>query len=142
MLTLTNIFDREYAKKDKREWEQIYVAIDFHDTILPASYSEHDSIDTMYTFAKEALSLMSMRKDCKLILWTSSDEEYIGKHISDMSIAGINFDYINENPECIDTKTGCFDDKFYFNVLLDDKAGFDGHNDWKEICQYFNSKGI
>jgi hypothetical protein len=43
---------------------------------------------------------------------------------------GIVIDYVNENPECVDTKLATFTDKFYFNVILDDKAGFEGDTDW------------
>jgi hypothetical protein len=33
-----------------------------------------------------------------------------------------------------------FVDKPYFNVLLDDKAGFDPDRDWVELLNYFKEK--
>ena len=46
----------------------------------------------------------------------------------------------NFNPAIENTKTSCFDDKFYFSVLLDDKAGFDPDTDWKLIYDYLKNK--
>jgi hypothetical protein len=47
----------------------------------------------------------------------------------------LNFNAINCNPECPSTDLCDFQDKFYFNFLLDDKAGFDGTKDWREIYE-------
>jgi hypothetical protein len=47
----------------------------------------------------------------------------------------LNFNGINCNPECPSTDLCDFQDKFYFNFLLDDKAGFDGTKDWREIYE-------
>jgi hypothetical protein len=33
-----------------------------------------------------------------------------------------------------------FEDKFYFNVGLDDKFGFEAEKDWKLIFEYFQNK--
>ena len=46
----------------------------------------------------------------------------------------------NFNPTIENTQTGCFDDKFYFSILLDDKAGFDPDTDWKLIYEYLKRK--
>jgi len=45
------------------------------------------------------------------------------------------FQYINDNPE-IDSQKGNFgyyEKKFYFNVLFEDKAGFQADTEWKMI---------
>jgi len=47
----------------------------------------------------------------------------------------LNFNAINCNSECPNTSLCDFQDKFYFNFLLDDKAGFDGAKDWREIYE-------
>ena len=49
----------------------------------------------------------------------------------------INFKYINENPD-IDSSKGNFGDyskKYYFNVMFEDKAGFDPLTEWKLIYE-------
>ncbi len=139
MLTFTQLLDREYAKKDKRGWDTLYIAIDLHDTISPATYKTNDTLD-MYPFCEDALILLSNRVDIKLILWTSSNPDYLSPHKALLEDKGIKFDYFNSNPECPTTETADFDSKFYMNVILDDKAGFDPHNDWVEIYDYFLMK--
>ena len=52
----------------------------------------------------------------------------------------IKHDFFNQNLSVQNTKTGCFDEKFYFSVLLDDKAGFDPNTDWKLIYNYLINK--
>lgn len=46
---------------------------------------------------------------------------------------------VNSNPDEKDTKTGDFSKKFYFNILLDDRAGFQPETDWLEICRIIDS---
>ena len=52
----------------------------------------------------------------------------------------IHFDYVNENPEIhalsSDPKSSDFSDKFYFNVGIDDKFGFDPENDWVDLYDF------
>jgi hypothetical protein len=43
---------------------------------------------------------------------------------------GIMPQYFNENTAVENTATGNFSSKFYFSVLLDDKAGFNPETDW------------
>jgi hypothetical protein len=68
-----------------------------------------------------------------LILFTSSHDEYVKEYLDIFKQLGVYFKYHNENPECPSTDIGDFSRKFYFNVLLDDKAGFDPLNDWGKI---------
>ena len=53
-----------------------------------------------------------------------------------MKLNNINFDYINENPEINSNKLSDFSKKFYFNIGLDDKCGFDAEQDWLDIYNY------
>jgi len=116
-----------------RNWEKIFFAIDFHDTIMPGSYTKDDGTDAFYPKAIEVLKMLTERSDCTLILWTSSHEDYVQKHIDRMKVLGVEFDHFNCNPECPSTELCNFDGKFYFNVLIDDKAGFDGNTDWQVV---------
>jgi hypothetical protein len=47
----------------------------------------------------------------------------------------IHFNYINENPEIDSSKGnfGYYENKYYFNVMLEDKAGFIPEMEWKMI---------
>jgi hypothetical protein len=130
-----------YNKALNRKWNKIYWAIDIHDTILKSTYSnELLSENLFYPGAKEFLKFLSSRPDSILILYSSliNEKEYLDFFESH----DIYFSYVNKNPEVQNTEYANFNDKFYFNILLDDKAGFDGEKDWKllrEIITYFPS---
>jgi hypothetical protein len=92
-------------------------------------------------FAKETLQLLTNRPDIKMILWTSSFPYEIDRYISQFKEDKIVFDAVNQNPG-ISSKTGNFgyyEDKFYFNVLFDDKAGFNPNLEWKLVYDYLTS---
>jgi len=52
----------------------------------------------------------------------------------------INFDYVNVNPECLDSNLCSFKGKFYFDLLFEDKAGFEP-SDWTNIKQALIEEG-
>ena len=73
--------------------------------------------------AEKAIKEIQEFPEIVLILFSSSyhHSEYIEYFKSN----GMNFKYFNENPEIADTKTGDFSKKFFYNALIDDKAGFE-----------------
>ncbi len=125
---------KTFNKKKDRNWTQLYWAIDLHDTCLKASYD--NSIDPeFFPLAKEVLQRISNREDCCLIMYTCSYPAEIGQYRKFFKDNGINFKYVNCNPEADNTPYGFFESKFYFQFLLDDKSGFDANNDWKNIME-------
>lgn len=114
----------------KRGWDAIYWAIDLHDTCIVSNYNANDLPTDFLPGAKEVLRRISKRPDCRLIMYTCSYPHEIVKYLKFFEEHGIHFSYVNKNPEVPDTAFGFFQDKFYFNILLDDKAGFDGESDW------------
>ena len=73
-----------------------------------------------------------------MIMFTSSYPAEINYYNGVFKHFDINFKYINENPD-INTSKGNFGhytSKFYFNVLFEDKAGFDPMNDWEDVYHY------
>lgn len=134
MKSITNLFKEAFQKKKERNWEKIFVLVDLHDTIIKGCYNsgEFRTFDLISLDAVEVLKLMTLRKDICLILWTSTNRElkiYTEwlDHYHD-----IQFDYVNENPEVKSTEYAYFGDKMYFNVIIDDKAGFEP-SDWLEL---------
>lgn len=115
------------ATAKERNWDKIYWAIDIHGTILVPDYKsvvDSDQNFEFYPMAKECLQKLTQSPD-SLILYTCSwhgeievYKEFFAKH-------GIVFDHVNCNPEVGNTRYGYYEDKPYFNVLLDDKAGFE-----------------
>jgi hypothetical protein len=130
---------KQFDKMRSRGWDKIFWAIDLHDTIMPGTYTSDDDDEAFFKGAVEALQTLTNRMDCSLILWTSSHKSYAQKHLDRLEALGIKFDYFNENPDCENTKLCDFTGKFYFNVILDDKAGFDGTSDWYKIQKTLDS---
>lgn len=124
---------KTFKKIKERNWEKIYWAIDIHDTMIKANYSSTELPTDFFWFAESALQRLTERKDCCLILFTCSHQNEIDQYLTLFQSKGIKFDYVNENPEVPNTVLGNFDKKFYTNIYLDDKAGFDPENDWMQI---------
>ena len=117
----------------ERGWTKTYWAFDIHGTILKPNFRRDDISREFYPAAKEVMLELGKRKDIIKILYTCSYPKEIDQYIEYFREHGIIFDYINENPEVADGGYGYYQNKFYFNVLMDDKAGFDGETDWIAI---------
>lgn len=126
---------RAEQMKKKRGWDTLYYAVDLHDTVVWSTYTKEEATPShFFPGAIEALNYISQRrKDIVLILYTSSYTEYIQPYLDSFKTRGIYFKYHNENPECPSTDIGDFSKKFYFNVLFDDKAGFNPTKDWEDV---------
>ena len=130
-----NVFniERAFRQKEERNWDYVYWAIDIHDTIFAGMYASDQDYDPSEQCV-EVLKWISDRSDCKIILWTSSyatDAEKVIQYFNDNH--GIEIDFINTNTDCGSTKLADFETKMYFNILLDDKAGFEMESDWSRI---------
>lgn len=128
-----NIFNIERAFKQKKErgWEKLYFIVDLHDCIIAGKYNRFNVGAEIYPYAQEVLQYLYSRKDICLILWTSSHDDAIKEILGRLKYTyGIEFSYVNENPEVQNTDLCDFSKKLYFNVLIDDKASFEGDTDW------------
>ena len=119
----------------EKEWYETYWAFDVHGVILRPNYRKNHFHADFYPYAKEALKLMSKRDDIVMILFTSSYPEEISYYLKVFDENEISFRYVNENPEIDSSKGnfGYYEKKFYFNVLFEDKAGFDPETEWEQI---------
>jgi hypothetical protein len=131
---------RAYSTARARGWDRIYWAIDLHGVCFKSNYVVND-----YQFINDdvlpALQMLSLMEESVLILWSSAHPEEQKSIIKFFAEHGVQIDFFNENPLEANTATGCFDKKFYFSVLLDDKAGFDPDVDWDSIVKYFVFEG-
>lgn len=116
-----------YKDKVQRGWDTLYFAVDLHGTIIQR-YTGADI--NPYDHALKVLRALSAMPDIVLILFTSTSREQLEPFYKWCELNSINFPYLNENPECANNKTGDFTSKFYYNVLIDDRAGFDPEMDW------------
>jgi len=126
---------KAFQEKHQRNWDTLYFAIDLHGTIIK-KYTGNNI--KPYPLAAEVLRTLSRMPEIVLILFTSTSKEHLKPFYKWCDQNHIHFKYLNENPECVNNKTGDFSKKFYFNVLLDDRAGFVPETDWAEIIYSFN----
>jgi hypothetical protein len=137
MKSLTNVIKLAYKKAAARKWDRIYWAIDIHETILVPSY-DSKVLGVHYPLVIESLKLILSFPESRIILWSSLSPEDMQRHKDHIfkdifSPKEQDCVYLNCNPECGETEYASFNQKFYFNVLLDDKAGFDAETDWKTV---------
>jgi len=146
-MSVVNQIQRTFDVSFKKEWYFTYWAFDIHGTILVPSYDLNEDTMQFYPHAKEALQKISKRDDIKMILWTCSYPHEIQKYIRFFAKNGIQFEHVNENPGISSNmgNFGYYEEKFYFNVLFEDKAGFDPLRDWKPVLnqmEYYEKEKI
>ncbi len=132
---ISKAIKKAFKLAELRGWDKTYWAIDIHETILEPNWSDIVLPSKFYPLAKEALQLMTSRKDICCILYTCSHPSEIEKYIALFAKHNIHFSYVNENPEVINKRYGNYSKKPYFNVLFEDKAGFDALSDWEKVIE-------
>ena len=132
--------EKMFSHAEEKEWYETYWSFDLHGTISIPDYRKSSKEITYYPYAKETLQLISeTRTDIIMIVYSSSYPDELKVYMDTFKKDNINFKYINENPEVEDAKGsfGYYEKKFYFNVLLDDKCGFNPETDWEPLYRYF-----
>lgn len=135
--TISKMFKYAFEK----EYFETYWAFDLHGTIIKPNHKRNNINVEYYPYAKETLQLLTKRPDIKMILWTSSYPEELEQYLKIFKEDGIEFDAINRNPE-ISAKNGNFgyyEEKFYFNILFEDKAGFTPEYEWELVYVYLKT---
>jgi len=138
-MSIVKAFIKAFEKKQERGWDKIYVFVDIHETVLYPTY-ELNGEKRFYASALMALQEMSNWDEISLGLYTCSYPEEIEEYLIFFEENGIVFEHVNTNKDEKNSKNGYFNDKPYFNVLLDDKAGFDPEHDWYDIYKYIIAK--
>lgn len=123
-MSIQNAIRKEFNKAIRRGWDKIFVFVDLHEVILVPDYQSDEPTVEYYPHAKELLQHLSARKDVCLVMWTCSHPHQVKGYRAEMGRDGIFFDYVNENPEVTtDSRYGYYEDKPYYNIVLDDKGG-------------------
>lgn len=117
----------------EKGWNKTFWAFDLHGTILKPNFTPGTISNEFYPEAKEVMQIVSKRKDISTILFTCSYPDEIVQYLDFFRQHDICFDYINENPEVVDGSYGYYQKKFYYNILFEDKAGFDANTDWQLV---------
>ena len=127
-----------FAHSFSKKWFETYWAFDIHGTILKPTYDLNQKVEEFYPYAEECLRLISERPDIKMILWTCSYPHEIEKYLKFFESKNIHFDNVNSNPGISSNKGnfGYYEEKFYFNVLFEDKSNFDLEIEWEQVYFY------
>lgn len=152
MKDVRKLFRDAISRLKERGHTTLYVAVDAHGTIIKPSKKtvmmtadgadKPDEVvcncgtlveNVFYTDAINVLRKMSKCPNVKLILWTSTQD--VTSMVAKADSWDIRFDYLNQNPDFQFTSYSDFSKKFYFDVLLDDKAGFEPEKDWKKLLE-------
>ena len=138
-MDLIKTFNNAFKRAREKNWDYIYILIDVHGTIFKPSYLNEEKYE-FYPYAKEVLQLLSKDPNIKLILWTSSTNQAALDYGVVFNRNKIYFDYLNCNPEVerqsTDPETLDLSSKYYFNVGIDDKFGFEPESDWCKLFEY------
>ena len=134
-MSIKTAFENAIRKRNERGWSHIYVFVDIHQTILYPSYGKNKE-KKFYIDAKETLQLLSKIDNIVLGLYTRSYPEDIAEYLDFFEDRDIHFELVNENSMEKSNKYGDFSKKPYYNVLIDDNAGFNAEEDWGELYQY------
>jgi hypothetical protein len=127
---IVRAIENAFRHRQERGWSKTYWAFDIHGTILKPNH-RRDVISTeFYPCAIEVMQVLSKRTDIVRILYTCSYPNEIEQYLELFRVNGIHFHYVNSNPEVADGGYGYYKEKFYFNVLFEDKAGFNAETDW------------
>lgn len=129
-MSLFSYVESIFDKQKNGEFKTIYIMVDIHNTILKPSFNKDVENFEYFPFAKETLSLITSLPNVKLIMWTSSYDDKTEMYLKHFKDNGIVFDYVNSNPEYKDLPFASFKTKFYYDIGIDDKFGFDANIDW------------
>jgi hypothetical protein len=122
---ITRAIEKCFEKARRENWDRTFWAVDIHDTMLRGNYEKEGIPTQWFPFAKEAMQLISKRKDVDLILYTCCWPDEIEEYKEMFEENNIHFKYVNKNPDVGNTTYGNYEEKPYFNVLFEDKSGFD-----------------
>lgn len=132
--------EKMFNHAKERNWYETYWFIDLHGVISKPDYRKKSKKIIYYPYVKETLQYITInRPDIIMILFTSSYPDEIESYMKQFKDDNILFKYVNENPEVSEAKGsfGYYDKKPYYNVLIDDKCGFEPVSDWQPIYEYF-----
>jgi len=128
--------EKAKIRAQQKGWGYTYWFFDIHETIIVPNYEPGNIPKEFYPDAKETLQMISERSDIKMILYTCSWPNEIDQYNKYFKDNDINFDFLHsKNPEVTNEALGFYENKPYFNVLFEDKAGFDPSY-WKHIKEY------
>lgn len=141
-MSIIRAIKQSYMDMERKGFDKMYYFVDLHSTCIKPNYSRDEIPTEFYPYAIECMQILSNTDEICLIMYTCSHPHEVAEYIKLFEDNGIKFDYINENPEVTTNESGYgnYDKKPYFNVLMDDKCGFSGDEDWEGMLEFFKAK--
>lgn len=130
-----------FERAEKEQWWKLYVAVDVHGVIFEST-KDPAKQRVFIPGAKEILQYLASREDITLLIWSCSHPKEIRELKQFFATHNINFEYYLENPEVENDNYGFYEYKPYYNLLLDDKAGFNPNLDWLILDMEFRKHPI
>lgn len=137
-MALETAIRNSLKKFHDRKFDCFYIAVDAHETFIRPTYDSDAPFEFINDDAKTALQFLSNIDEVCLILWTSMWDDDVELLEEWLATHNIYFSEFNQNQYEDSTAYANFDSKFYFSLLLDDKAGFDPSVDWKTVIREFS----
>jgi hypothetical protein len=136
-MSTVRAIENAYIKTAKRKWDRVYWALDLHDTCIKATYEANKphTYEWINPYVKSALKRLQAHPETCLILWSSVHEAEKVHYLNFFANEGIHVSGFNHNPFETGSESCCVDEKFYFSILVDDKAGFD-QSEWLHIPDF------
>ena len=140
---IVDVFKRAFEIAAERNWDNLAIAVDLHGTVFIPTYSTTLSTE-FYPYAKEALQKITAHGMLNMYMYTCShhaDKEQMAFMLHSNFIY-MEIESYKVTVDLMNIKNTSFQnfvDKPYFNILLEDKAGFDPKKDWKLILDYMKS---
>jgi hypothetical protein len=125
-------FEKKYAGGWKK-YPRMYWAIDLHGVILKSTYKKNFGAQELNEDCLDVLKWLTDKENMVPILFTASNNEYIDKVLLWLNTIGIKFEHVNSNPEVTSNNFCIVEGKFYFDILIDDKGGFEMDSDWLSV---------
>jgi len=139
MAILKAIQKQHFDSIAKHNWPHTYWAFDLHGTIIKPNYEDGNIPTEFYPHALDVLQMLNKREDICMYIFTCSHPHEQEQYVKFFKYNNIDFKWVNKNPE-VPSDYGFYEDKPYFNVLFEDKAGFDPEQDWVDVKDYFNGR--
>ena len=137
-MNIQRVFGKALVDLEERGWSHLYVVLDLHGTVIEPTWRKDGAIK-FYPDTLEALKMLSDDKRFNLIVWTSAYANDIQKVVDELEKHGIRIDQINGNSLEKSTELQDFSRKFYFNIGIDDRFGFEPETDWRKVIDFLKA---
>ncbi len=124
---------KAYERRKNKGWPKLYICVDMHETVVTPTYTRLNEGAVLYPGAAEVLQRWTQQPHICLIMWSPLYDDARASLEAIMAANDIKFDYFNSNPENPSGDLCCFDKKWYFDIVLEDKGGFEADVDWFRI---------